>query len=76
MPKYTPFGSAVKTNLLSKCPAQSLTWLREEIYKTSGLKVDSSYMGKILTGKRKAPKVVAVIEEILCLTENLYNCKI
>lgn len=40
-------------------------WLEEEIRKRTGLFVDSGYMHKIMTGQRKAPKIVDAIFEIL-----------
>lgn len=40
-------------------------WLEEEIRDRTGLFVDSGYMHKILTGQRKAPKIVDAIFEIL-----------
>jgi hypothetical protein len=39
--------------------------LEETVSEQTGLYVDSGYMYKILTGQRKAPKVVAAIREIL-----------
>lgn len=40
-------------------------WLEEEIRNRTGLFVDSGYMHKIMTGQRKAPKIVDAIFEIL-----------
>ena len=61
--KFSEFGLCVKTELLKK--NQSQKWLEEEITKKTGLYVDSGYMYKILTGQRKAPKIVEAICEIL-----------
>ena len=61
--KFSEFGLCVKTELLKE--KQSQKWLEEEITKKTGLYVDSGYMYKILTGKRKAPKIVEAICEIL-----------
>ena len=61
--KFSEFGLCVKTELLKK--NQSQKWLEEEITKKTGLYVDSGYMYKILTGQRKAPKIVKAICEIL-----------
>lgn len=63
MSKYSDFGLAVKTQLLQIGKEQK--WLIEAIREKTGLYVDSSYMAKILTGQRKAPKIVAAICEIL-----------
>jgi hypothetical protein len=40
-------------------------WLEATISEQTGLYVDSSYMYKILTGQRNAPKIVVSICEIL-----------
>lgn len=40
-------------------------WLEDEISRRTGLFVDSGYMHKIMTGQRKAPKIVDAICEIL-----------
>ena len=40
-------------------------WLEEAITEKTGLFVDNGYMYKILTGQRKAPKIVDAICEIL-----------
>ena len=65
--KFTDFGLAVKTELLRIGKEQK--WLLEAISEKTGLYVDSSYMYKILTGQRNAPKVVAAIREILNMEE-------
>ena len=61
--KFTEFGLCVKTELLRRGKEQK--WLEEEASKKTGLFVDSGYMYKILTGQRKAPKIVQAICEIL-----------
>ena len=61
--KFTDFGIEVKTRLLRI--GKSQTWLEQEVTRRTGLYVDSSYMHKILTGQRAAPKVVGAITEIL-----------
>lgn len=61
--KLTPFGLCVKTELLRRGKTQK--WLEEEVAKATGLFMDNSYMYKILTGQRDAPKVVDAIREIL-----------
>lgn len=61
--KFSDFGIVVKTELLKRGKEQK--WLEETVSKQTGLFVDSGYMYKILTGKRKAPKITAAICEIL-----------
>ena len=61
--KLTEFGIEVKTRLMRM--GQTQTWLEQEVTRRTGLYVDSSYMYRILTGKRAAPKVVCAINEIL-----------
>lgn len=65
--KYTDFGLSVKTDLLKRGKTQN--WLEQTVADRTGLFVDSSYMYKILTGQRSAPKIVAAIREILNLPE-------
>jgi hypothetical protein len=61
--KFTNWGLAVKTELLRIGKTQ--TWLEEEITRRTGLYMDAGYIYKILTGRRKAPKVTTAINEIL-----------
>lgn len=61
--KFTDFGLCVKTELLRRGKEQK--WLEEEIKSRTGMFVDSSYLYKIFTGQRNAPKVVQAIREIL-----------
>lgn len=61
--KLTDFGLYVKTELLRRGKEQK--WLENEIRERTGLYVDSSYLSKIFTGQRNAPKVVEAIEAIL-----------
>lgn len=65
--KFTDWGLKVKMELLKQGREQ--TWLCEEVTKRTGLYVDSSYIFKILTGKRNAPKIVSAINEILEIKE-------
>ena len=65
--KYTDFGLCVKTELLRMGKTQN--WLEQAVTERTGLFVDSSYMYKVLTGQRSAPKIVAAIREILNLPE-------
>ena len=65
--KFSDFGLCVKTKLLQMGKEQK--WLEEAVAKKTGLFVDSGYMYKILTGQRKAPKIVAAICEILNIQE-------
>lgn len=61
--KFTDFGLCVKTKLLQIGKDQK--WLEEEVTKKTGLFMDGGYMHKILVGKRKSPKVIEAIREIL-----------
>lgn len=61
--KFSDFGLTVKTELLRRGKEQK--WLEGAVSEKTGLFVDSGYMYKILTGQRKAPKIVAAIKEIL-----------
>ena len=61
--KFTDFGLCVKTELLRQDKSQK--WLEETVSEKTGLYVDRSYMRKVLTGQRKAPKIVTAICEIL-----------
>ena len=63
--KFTEFGVAVRVKLIQIGKSQK--WLEDEVSKKTGLFVDNSYMHKILTGHRNAPKVVAAIREILSI---------
>lgn len=63
--KFTDFGLCVKTELLRTGKEQK--WLEEAVSEKTGLYVDGSYMYKILTGQRNAPKIVAAICEILSI---------
>lgn len=65
--KFTDFGLCVKTKLLQLGREQK--WLEEAITEKTGLFVDGGYMYKILTGQRKAPKIVEAIKEILDIKE-------
>lgn len=61
--KFSDFGLHVKTELLRQGKAQK--WLEKTVSERTGLYVDDSYMYKILTGQRNAPKIVDAICEIL-----------
>lgn len=60
---FSDFGLSVKTKLLQLGKEQK--WLEEAVSEKTGLFVDNGYMYKILTGQRKAPKIVSAIREIL-----------
>lgn len=65
--KFSDFGLTVKTELLRRGKEQK--WLQAVVSEKTGLFIDSGYMYKILTGQRKAPKIVAAICEILSIKE-------
>lgn len=57
------FEKAVKKKLIDLDKSQ--TWLCQEINKKTGLFADVSYLNKIYSGQRNAPKIVNAIAEIL-----------
>ena len=61
--ELTSFGKQVKYRLIDLGKTQQ--WLQEQITEKTGLFMDSSYLNKIITGERAAPKVVQAIREIL-----------
>ena len=63
--KFTDFGLCVKYKLLKMGKSQK--WLEETVSEMTGLFVDRSYMHKILTGQRNAPKIVDAICEVLSI---------
>jgi len=63
----TDLGKKIKVALIEKNQTQE--WLIAEVKKKTGLYFDSSYLGKVMTGKRKSERVVAAIYEILALDE-------
>lgn len=60
---FTDFGLVVKNKLLQT--GKNQRWLEKKVAEKTGLFVDRGYIYKILTGQRKAPKIVAAICEIL-----------
>ncbi len=61
--KLTEFGKKIKYALIEKDKTQA--WLIEEVKNKTGLFLDSSYLNKIMTGKREGDKIVEAIKEIL-----------
>ncbi|MBO5836264.1 MAG: XRE family transcriptional regulator [Oscillospiraceae bacterium] len=57
------FRKTVKYRLIDLGKSQK--WLEDQVREKTGLYVDSSYLGKIYSGERNAPKVRAAICEIL-----------
>ena len=57
------FKKTIKHRLVDLGKTQK--WLEDEISARTGMFVDSGYMHKIMTGQRKAPKIVESICEIL-----------
>ena len=58
------YEKAVRTKVLIE-NGKTMGWLCEEINKTIGLKIDSSYLKKILDGRKGSVKVVGAIERVL-----------
>ena len=65
--KLTAFGKQVKYRLIDFGRTQ--LWLQEQITEKTGLFMDSSYLYKVMTGERNAPKVVDAIREILTIQD-------
>lgn len=61
------FRKKVKKRLIDLDKPQK--WLEAEIRERTGLFVDSSYLNKIYSGERAAPKIVSAIREILDIKE-------
>ena len=61
--ELTAFGKQVKYKLIDLGRTQ--IWLHEQVTAKTGMFMDSSYLNKILTGERAAPKVTQAIREIL-----------
>lgn len=67
--KFSDFGLYTKTKLLQIGKEQK--WLEAAVSEKTGLYVDGGYMYKILTGQRKAPKIVRAIREILDIPDSV-----
>lgn len=63
MAQLTEFGKEVYKWLIEN--EKTTSWLCDEVTSVSGLYCDRSYLGKILSGKRKAEKIVGAIEQII-----------
>lgn len=61
----TEYGKKVKIRLIEL--EKNQTWLIERVTERTGLFMDNGYMQKILSGQRKAPKILEAINEILNL---------
>ena len=68
MAEYTGFGLEVKAKLLGP-PSRTQVWLAEQVSQATGLRVDSAYLSRILTGQRNSPKVIQAVREILDIPE-------
>ena len=65
------FRRRVKHKLIDMEKSQS--WLLEQVKEKTGLFVDNSYLNKIYTGERKAPKIRAAICEILRISDEMHT---
>lgn len=63
--ELTEFGKEVKLELLLRGETQE--WLARQVKARSGKYIDSSYIYKILSGKRNAPEIKAHIRAVLGL---------
>ena len=57
------FGIKTKVKLVQI--NKTSTWLANEVHKSTGLYVDTAYLSHIFAGKRKAPRIVSAIKDIL-----------
>lgn len=69
MAEYSAFGLEVKTKLLNAKPRKTQEWLREAVNNDTGMKIDSSRMSGILSGRRTSERVVSSICKILNIPE-------
>ena len=65
------FGVAVRIKLLKMGKTQD--WLIEECRSKTGLYLDTGYMWRILSGRRKSPKIRHAICEILDSNESDFD---
>lgn len=63
----TEFGKSIKFALIDKGEKQK--WLIDEVKRKTGLYFDTSYLCKVMTGKKTSPKIISAIKEILALPE-------
>ena len=63
MSNLTRYGKTVKHRLIDLNKTQK--WLEDTVSEKTGLYMDRSYMGKILSGQLSPPKIVTAINEIL-----------
>lgn len=61
------FRKQVKYRLIDLGKSQK--WLEEQVREKTGLFVDSSYISKIFSGERNAPKIKSAICKILNIKE-------
>lgn len=67
MTQISEFGKEAKKLMIDK--NLSLTELAAKITETTGMFCDRSYLAKIYSGERNAPKIRAAIREILEMGE-------
>lgn len=58
------YEKAVKTELLIE-REQTMKWLADEVNRETGLRIDSSFLNKVLKGQVGSVKAVRAIEKIL-----------
>lgn len=64
---FNNFGKQIKKRLIDL--GQTQTWLAKQVAEKTGLFCDRSYLYKIMSGKRRAPKITAALCEILNLEQ-------
>lgn len=67
MQPITDFHKSVKKRLIDMDKTQE--WLIDQVKSKTGLFFDSSYLNKVLSGKRNPPVIKTAIREILGMAE-------
>lgn len=65
--KLCHFGVESKKRLVEINETQ--VWLAHQVSEDTGMFVDSSYLCKVFTGERSAPKIKSSIQKVLGLTK-------
>lgn len=64
----TDYGKTIQHRLIDMDKPKR--WLIDEVRAKTGLYFDTSYFGKIVTGRKSTPKIVNAINEILGITND------
>ena len=69
MAELTAYGRLVKHNLIDHGKTQK--WLQDAVAEKTGMYMDNSYMHKILSGQNHPKKIIAAINEILEIEDEM-----